>query len=166
LLEVAIEVLERRLLDLPRHVAELLPLREVAERLAAEPDELGRRDGQRLLEKRILHRAAGALAERDREVGLAHAPPPSRSSARCTARTRERRRLRPPPICMRHPASHATRHAAPVASTFSSFFSAGSCMRPGYSCLTIHAHEPDGTTTLSASRKSATVRAATARASV
>jgi len=26
------------------------------------------------------------------------------------------------PICMRHPASHATRHAAPVASTFSSFF--------------------------------------------
>src|SRR5206468_2361039 len=75
LLEVAIEVLERRLLDFPRHVAELLPLREVAERLAAEPDELGRRDGQRLLEKRILHRVAGALAERDREVGLAHAPP-------------------------------------------------------------------------------------------
>src|SRR5207244_12893448 len=55
------------------------PTRRSSDLLAAEPDELGRRDGQRLLEKRILHRAAGALAERDREVGLAHAPPPSRS---------------------------------------------------------------------------------------
>jgi len=36
---------------------------------------------------------------------------------------------------------------------------------PGYSCLTIHAHEPDGTTMCSESLKSATVRLATAAAS-
>src|SRR2546430_15717658 len=85
LLELAVEVRTRRLLDLPRPIAQRIALGEVAECPAAQPDELRRRDGQRLLEKRVLHRAVGAPAKRDREVGLAH-PPPSRSSARWRAR--------------------------------------------------------------------------------
>src|SRR2546430_15302770 len=78
LLEVAIEVLQRRFLDLPRPVTEALTLGEGVERLAAEPDELRRRDGQRLLEEGVFHRAAGVPAVGERVVGLAHARSPSR----------------------------------------------------------------------------------------
>jgi hypothetical protein len=46
-----------------------------------------------------------------------------------------------------------------------SFASPVSARSPGYSCFTIHAHEPEGTTTCSESLNSFTVRAATARAS-
>src|SRR6185369_9157972 len=93
---------------------------EARERLTPETDELGGRDRERLLEKGVLHRAAGALPERSRQLPVAHRAPSS-SSARWIARTRDFARVSPPPICMRQPASHATRHAAPVDSTFASF---------------------------------------------
>src|SRR5262249_11201551 len=257
-LEVPIQALERRLLDRARLVAQRLALGEARERLAAQTDELGRGDRERFLEKRVLHRAARALAKWCRQLGVAHRPP-SRSSARWSARTRDFARVSPPPICMRQPASHATRQSAPVDSTFASFLAriceetsgsrteneppkpqhssapgsgtnsaplrlprslrglsdswsprrrwheswyvtrpgtaevnsvtpstrtrncesswvrtasstapratVVSARSPGYSCFTIQAHDPNGTTTCSASRNSSTVRRATAAAS-
>src|SRR5205823_1568707 len=180
LLQVPVEALEGRLLDLSRQVAQALALGKVGERLAAEADELGRRDRQRLLQVHVLHGAARALAERNGEVGLAHGDrrSPSSSSARWTARTLEPRRLSPPPSCMRQPASQATTQAAPVDSTFLSFLSricegtSGSRTEneppkpqhssgAGSSCFSMNAHEPEGTTTCSAFLKSSTIRAPT-----
>ncbi len=52
-----------------------------------------------------------------------------------------------------------------AASDSAAAFSRGSpARRPGYSVLTIHAHEPDGTTTCSELSKISTVRAATSAA--
>src|SRR5437016_4081103 len=119
-LEVAVELLERRLLDRACLVAQRLALGEAGEGLATEPDELGRGDREGFLEKRVLHRAVSALAKRRRELVAAHGLP-SRSSARWSARTLDFLRVSPPPICMRHPASQATRQSAPVASTLASF---------------------------------------------
>src|SRR4029077_3434342 len=118
LIEIVIQPLERGLLDGPRAVAQSLALREFVERLAPEVDELRGRDGQRLAQELIVEGRRRALAERSRQLG--HPTSASRTSARCRARIGELRRRSRPPICMRQPASQATRHEAPAASTFAS----------------------------------------------
>src|SRR5581483_677526 len=94
------------------------------ERLPAQVDELRGGDGEGLLQERVAQRRPRPLGQRRAEQPLAHrGTSPARTWARCTAFTDEPRRDSPPPICMRQPASHATRHRAPVASTLASFLS-------------------------------------------
>src|SRR5262245_8003433 len=257
--EIVVQALEGGLLDLARPVAQGLPFRELAERFAAQPDELGGGDGEGLLQEAVLQRSSRPFPEGRVEVEpLLHRDSPASSSARCMARGPAPRRLRPPPICMRQPASQATTQSACVSATFPSFLSrmavdtsgrrteneppkpqhssapasstnsapsrlrrmargaadscrprsrwqeswyvtrprtvltkrvlprtctrncdsswvrpaspsasrrrAGSVMRPAYSCFTIQAHEPEGTTTCWELRKRVIVRAATAAA--
>src|SRR6185503_6656880 len=112
-IEVLIERLERGFLDLARVVAEAVAVRQRVERLAAQADELRRRDVERLLEEAVAERLPGALAERRRENRRVRAPPrlthPAQSlrrgaapaAASCAARARResasgsRRRTRP-----------------------------------------------------------------------
>ena len=122
-LQMVIEPLEGRFLDRPRLVPQGFALGKAREGLAAQVDELGGGDRECLLEERIVERAVGALPERSGELMIAQGRPPSSTSARCSARTGDFRRVSPPRICMRQPASQATRQPAPVASTFASFLS-------------------------------------------
>src|SRR5438128_748524 len=70
LLEMAIEVLERRLLDRAGPVTKGIALGKLAERLAPELEELRGRDRQRLLEEAVLQRAPGAIAERGGQLAV------------------------------------------------------------------------------------------------
>src|SRR5262249_54496048 len=106
-----------------RSVPERAALGKVGERVLAETDEFRGRDAERVLEELVLERSARPFGKRHFERRFAHVSSPVSTWARCTARTRDARRERPPPICMRHPASHATRYSAPVRSTLSSFLS-------------------------------------------
>src|SRR4029450_807630 len=113
---MVIELLERRFLDGPGPVPQRLALGKVREGLAAQVDELGGGDREGLLEDRVVERAVGALPERRGYPVVAQGRPPSSTSARCSARTGDFRRVSRPRICMRQPASHATRETAPVGS--------------------------------------------------
>ena len=108
-LQMMIEPLESRFLDRPRPVPQGFALGEAREGLAAQVDELGGGDREGLLEERIVERAVGALPERSGDLMVAQGRPPSSTSARCSARTGDFRRVSPPRICMRQPASQATR---------------------------------------------------------
>src|SRR5438093_9991539 len=98
---MVVQALEWAFLDRVSPIAMGLALGEALEGCATEADELGGGDREGFLEERVLHRAARALPERGPEVAVAHRGTPSSSSARCSARTREFRRRRPPPICRR-----------------------------------------------------------------
>src|SRR5262249_61927139 len=99
------ELLERRFLDRPRPVAERIAIREAGEGFLSKVDELGRGDRERLLQEPVLERRGRALGE----PGLAHVlSSPARIWARGSALARDRRRERPPPICMGQPPAQAT----------------------------------------------------------
>ena len=115
LAEVDVEPLERRLLDRARLVAQRLAL-------AGSPSKASRRRPMNFVvampsascRKRVAERAAGALGKRRRQPAssLTRRLPPAPGRGAAPA-PREPRRDSPPPICMRHPPSHATRQSAP-----------------------------------------------------
>src|SRR5215471_11675895 len=95
-LEMLVEALERGFLDGPRAVAECLAGGIAREGLLPEPDELRGGDGERFLEMRVAESGVRALGKGRAELRLAHAISPGSSTcARCSARTREPRRVSP-----------------------------------------------------------------------
>ncbi len=122
--EVLVQALERRLLDGPRPVPQRLALGEPRERLAAQVDELGRGDTERLLQEAVLERGGGPLGKRRREAGVAHrGGVPASTSARWTACTRPPRRLSPRPSAAGSRRRRPPRSRPPSRSTFASFLS-------------------------------------------
>ena len=121
--EQPVERAERVVLDRGAGVAELLPVGHLGDRLR--PLRADRRRRVQHVGANLPVRERLARAARERLGGrprgrLAH---DARTSARCTARTGEPRRRRPPPMCSRQEASHAHTASAPLARTLSSFAS-------------------------------------------
>ena len=109
-LEVRVQPLERRLLDGAGAVAQRLALGKVPEGLAAQRDELRRRDVERLVQEAVPQGVGGALAEGRGDDRLAHRS--SWGAPIWPPRSFKRKGLRPPRT---PPAIARTRPGAAVA---------------------------------------------------
>src|SRR5437868_3409528 len=125
-LQVVIEMPQRAPLESLAGSAELLPVVELAGDFEAFVADRGGGLAQVPAQSGVSQRGArglrkGGCTQPDQAVGGArHRVSPSveaRISARCRVRTPLRRRVRPPPMCMRQELSAAQRASAPVSRT-------------------------------------------------